>query len=389
MTDPGLLLKLRDAEAVTTLAEREPGLDVEVLERRPEGVLRRARDAVMHDGALVDAFPGALPYPALEARRYRGEVVLHRGAYAVRGSSLLPESFRWHLSEHPVNESLRDVDARHARLKRRARLAEPEHLPGSYYYLDYRNTGHYGHLITEAVARLWAWPEAKAAVPGLKVLLRHHDNRPKRDRFRRDVPLLRAFGVDADDVAWFREPVRVDDLVGCTPMFQNADPYYVHPDLRAVYDRIRSGLVGDGADGPERVFVTRHGGNRPCRNVAEVDRFFADHGFTVVNPGALTLAQQAAALSGARVVAGLGGAGLFNTAFTRRLETMVVLNHTSYRARNEELLAAMLGAECHLFWSRPDREHPPGGFDVEAFMSPWDFDFARNADQLAAVLDAA
>lgn len=384
------LLKVPDAPASTLLPRREPGLAVTVLDRLESGTLRTQGTAVHHGDAPAPPLATELPYPVAEVRRYEGPVQVFAGrAYAVHGRSVLPESFRWHLTDRPTNVSLRDTHPEFARLRQHAREGTRRRLDGSYYYLDYSNTGHYGHLMTEAVARLWGWHAAKAADPDLRLLLGLHRRRRTPPERRPESVLLPAFGVDLDDVVWLEDDVEVTSLVGMTPLWHNAVPHYVHPAIRDTWDRLRTGLLeqpGAVSRSSERIFVSRRDGNRPVHNVDVVEQLFAEAGYTIVSPGGMSMPEQAATFSNARVVAGFGGTGMFNLAFAEHLETIVVLNHTAYDARNEELFAAALGADSHFFWSEPDLRHPGGGRSYEAFQSAWTFDVERNGEELRALL---
>ena len=64
----------------------------------------------------------------------------------------------------------------------------------------------------------------------------------------------------------------------------------------------------------------------------------------------------------ARVVAGFGGSAMFNLMYAENLEGVILLNQEAYIARNEHLFTSLTGGEVHYFWSRPDVEHPEGGF---------------------------
>jgi len=186
---------------------------------------------------------------------------------------------------------------------------------------------------------------------------------------------------------WIDRPVTVTDLVGCTPMWHNAPPFYVHPAIVQTWDRLRAGLIGTGpVSGDRRIFVTRRAGKRRCRNAGQVERLFVAHGFTIVAPEELSLADQVSVFAAARVVAGFGGAGMFNLAYARSVETVIVLDQWAYQARNEHLFATVHGANLHCFWSRPQRDHPPGGYSYPAHQSRWRFDFDRNGPQLRTLL---
>ena len=104
----------------------------------------------------------------------------------------------------------------------------------------------------------------------------------------------------------------------------------------------------------------------------------------MVFPGPLPLEEQVALFAGARVVAGFGGAGMFNLAYAERLESVVVLHQWAYEARNEQLFAAVHGAACHTFWSPPDVDHD-GGRSYQAHQSSWEFDLGLT-DELRSLL---
>jgi capsular polysaccharide biosynthesis protein len=162
----------------------------------------------------------------------------------------------------------------------------------------------------------------------------------------------------------------------------------VHPAIVQTWDRLRTGLIGtDPVVGDQRIFVTRRSGKRACRNAGRVERLFAAHGFTIVSPEELSLTEQVSVFAAARVVAGFGGAGMFNLAYAHAVETVIVLDHTAYQARNEHLFAAAHGAQLHCFWSRPNRDHPAGGFSYQAHQSRWRFDFDSNGRQLRRLLE--
>ncbi|MBS44092.1 MAG: hypothetical protein CMH83_13195 [Nocardioides sp.] len=356
---------------------------------------------VEHGAAPEPRVPAVLSHPGASCRRYDGGVLLTRTALAHHGRSVLPESFRWFLDTDPAVSGLRDTGNGTGRLEPTAyddaRSAPPdagqdEHLAGSFYHFGYENPGHFGHLMTEALSRLWAWPEAKRADPGLKVLCRHHPRRHRPGRAALERTLLIAFGVAPEDLVWTGGRTHVDTLVGCTPLWHNTVPLSAHVAIRDTWQRLGDGLrdrAGDAAR-VERVFVTRRaaGHNRTCHNVGEVERLAEEEGYTVVEPERLSLPDQAALFGGARVVAGLGGAGMFNTALATRLEKIVVLNHTGYHARNEHLVAAVLGAESETFWSEPDML-PRHERDYRAHQSAWSVDLGRHEAGIRRALRTA
>ncbi|MGI8523743.1 MAG: glycosyltransferase family 61 protein [Nocardioides sp.] len=375
------LLQLTRDDVARTLSARAHDLAVTTLATLPAGRFASGRVRMHGEGPDlgVDAEIG---HPELAVHRYDGPVdLLGGGALVVAGGCVLPESFRWYDARPLEHFRLADVGGGFARLKRRSRPAQ--RLVGSYFFFDYSNAGHYGHLLTEAVPRLWAWDLAKQDDPSLKILLRAREHDVNRPMGRPDPELLEAFGIAPDDIAWFHGAARVDALVGAPAMWHNAPPYHAHPRLVETWDRIRTGLIGDRRGQHARIFVTRSAGGRPCRNTPEVEHLFAAHGFTVVDPGELSRADQALVFAGAEVVAGFGGTGMFNLAFAPDVRHVMLLNHAAYQARNEHLFAAVRGADLDYFWSEPDIV----GESYEAHQSGWEFDLARHEQALVRLLE--
>jgi capsular polysaccharide biosynthesis protein len=380
------VLRLREDGATDLLRTREPDLRVSELARLEAGVLRVGQQPTDHGRLPVLQVPDVLPYPVHTVRRYEGRLHLPKNSLTTHGRTALPDSFRWHLAPELHSLGLRNVDESFGRLRE---VPKGEPLEGSYYLFLYNNPGHFGHLMTEALSKLWGWDAAKAADPSLRILCHLNTAREQTPETRPETTLFPAFGIDPDDIVWVDRPVTVTSLVGSTPMWHNAPPFYVHPGILDTWARIRTGVIGDGpVAGADKIFVTRHIGNRPCTNVDEVERLFAAAGFTIVSPQDLSIPGQVATFAAARVVAGFGGAGMFNLVYSHAVETVIVLNQWAYEARNEHLFAAVHGARLHSFWSAPFVDHPPGGSSYDAHQSGWTFDMEHLEQPLRALLES-
>ncbi|PUA81401.1 glycosyltransferase family 61 protein [Nocardioides currus] len=378
------LLKLEEDQ--TGLLPLRTGTRVEVLEHRDAADFTPGRSVTNH-GPNPTAPLTSMTVPATEVRRYTGDLTLHEGMVVTAGETVLPESFKWFEHRPLENSKLRDITPRFARLKD---TPSPDlaRLPGSYYLFEYKNSGHYGHLLTEGVAKLWGWERAKEADPSVRLAIRRHRRDRGRDIVRPDVAVLAAYGVGPDDVVWLEESVRVDTLVTATPQLHNKEPFSIDPRIVEVWDRLLAGLLADApaAGERQRMFVTRRSGHRLCHNWRDVERVFTDAGFVVAEPARHTLPEQARLFSDAAAVAGFGGTGLFNLVFAAQAPPVVVLNHAGYDARNEELITAARGSDLHTFWSEPDHPQPEGGFDYRSFQSSWTFDLEQHGDALRALL---
>jgi len=379
-------VKLKEGNLTDLLPAREPDLDLRVLETRRGGELETRARVVPHEtDAPHTSWPTAFEYPALALRQYDGRIALSGATLMYSGHTILPDSFRWHMTANPDNPHIRSTRAGFARIGSAYRPTRE--LSGAYYQLDSIHPNHFGHLMTEVVSRLWGWDAAKRENPKLKaVVLGNPQNRRPPTLAK---TLFTAFGIDESDVVWVDQPVWVNSAVSATPMWHNAHPYFAHPDIEETWDRLSEGLDPPRERSPhERIFVSRGPGlgRRACRNAADVEAFFQSRGFHIMYPEKLPLAQQVALFRDARVIAGFGGSAMFNLMFAKAVETTIVLNHESYTARNEHLFAALKGGNLHYFWSRADVDPSARGRSKAAERSAWDFDFARNGEALTKLL---
>lgn len=380
------LFKVGEAEA--SLVVNRTALEVEVVERREASDFSPERRVTVH-GLQPGAELTKWTVPASELRRHSGAITLDEGMVVRTEATLLPASFKWFEHEPLSNSQLRDITPRFARL-RNPSLVEPQRLPGSYYLFEYKNSGHYGHLLTEGLAKLWGWELAKGRDPDVRLAVRRHKRDRGRPIVRPDSALLEAFGVAPDDIVWLEAPVTVDTLFTATPQLHNKQPYSVDPRIGEVWDRVRDGLLKSAPTTPsaKRIFITRRSGHRLCHNWAEVEHEFQAAGLTVVEPSKLSIPQQARLFSDAEVVGGFGGTGMFNLIFATQSPTVVMLGHSAYDARNEELITAVRGCDIHYIWSEPDHHQPADGFDYQAFQSSWTFDLPRRGPELRKLLQS-
>jgi capsular polysaccharide biosynthesis protein len=378
-------LKVFEAEANELLSRRPSNTHLTVITTLPAGEWQSTTTVTSHtSSAPVPALGTTVTYPALHLRDYTGRVGLVGGSLLITDDAVLPDSFRHHGMPNPRNPRTVRISPEFDRVK--AALVPRDTLAGSYYLLDSSYAGHFGHLMTEGLSKLWGWDLAKARNPDLKAIYRL--GQPHHQQNRLEPQLFAAYGIAPQDIVGVDHPVWVEEMIGATPMWHNHEPHYVHPDMAAVWDRLGGGLPASDKPVADRIFVSRppETKNRACRNSTVVEDLFAAHGFEIVYPERLSLPDQAGVFRNARVVAGFGGSALFNLAFCNRLETLIVVNHEAYTARNEHLFALVKGCDLHYFWSDPDIHHPDGRWTEDAFRSPWEFDVGRNRGPLTDLL---
>ncbi|HEX8488648.1 MAG TPA: glycosyltransferase family 61 protein [Propionibacteriaceae bacterium] len=379
-------VKLRENEVGRMLPQRNTRDTVTTVATLPAGELQCRGEVVSHPSSVpILNMALSMPYPQLSVQHYEGKIGVVSNSLLFADSTILPGSYRYPLARVVTNPRLGEVNRDFGRIA--DELQPKKKMPGSYYHVDCWHTGHFGHIISEVVGRLWGWPEAKRQFPDLKAIFRRRFPNERHPAI--ELSLFTAYGMEPSDIVWIDEPVWVDSIVTATPMWQNTAPYYVHPGIEQTWQRLREGQVVLRADLPTKIFVSRRETlrNRFCRNIAAVETFFAARGFTLVYPEELSFAEQAALFGGAEVVAGFAGSGLYNILYSHRLSTLIVLAHEAYTARYEHLYTMVLGCTTHYFWSTPDIPHPPGRWTTEAYYSEWEFDFDRNAATLAQTLD--
>ncbi len=324
--------------------------------RRIEAVDFVARGEV-RQSASEFASPVAASYavPPLALREYH-DVVCRPGQIVVKDNLILPDAFRHNQKPRYVNGYLVEVGPSFA-LVEDGGADVP--LSGDYFYLDDEFRGHFGHMLTEVLSRLWAWRDAKAEAPDLKALMFMNKNRHLADF---EVRLFEAAGIDRDDIVFSYEGARVERLWAATPMFSH--PAYVHPDLAELWGSVSDRLALEAPDDlvvPRRFFVSRRLTKRPCHNQQEVEELFSSHGFTVLFPEDYPLETQVVMFRNAEVIAGFAGSGMFNLAFSKSPKHVIVVSSESYTATNEHMMAAVVGHRLDVARLRSDGERNAAG----------------------------
>lgn len=381
--------KLRDAETNRTLPAREPAITVDELARIPGGRFESQARVVSHEAAVpIQHLDASMEYPPLHLRHYQGRLALVSNSLLHADYTILPDSFRHHLEDNMNNPRIVNVSHSFARIPPNLRPSQT--LTGTYYLLDSENSGHFGHLMTEVVSRLWGWHTAKATYPDLKALfrIRYRDERePVLER-----RIFNAYGIATEDVVHVDQPVYLHSTVAATPMWHNQVPHYVHPRIREVWERIGDSLIDPHAPHYDKIFVSRAADlTRSCRNARAVEEVFRNYGFEVIYPELFDLSMQAGIFAKARTIAGFGGSGMFNMLFARNLSIVIVLGQERYTARNEHLYTSVLGADVHYFWSSPDLQNPglaADGSPRRPYYADWEFDFDRNEAALKSLLES-
>ncbi len=375
--DGTVLAVVRDDEAVEVLA-LEPGRG-RLLDTVP-GERWRVRSTLRTSGPWpVNPAPEEYDAPAMYLREYDDVVCLPRQLVVQRGL-VLPETFTTVEPHRQRNAVLTKAGVDFAEPP--AGLDDAEPLPGRWFHLDNHMVGHFGHALSEQLSHLWGWQRARELDPSLRALV--FTDSGSLAAWQRD--LLSAGGVDPDEVHVGTAPLRVETLVGCTPMFSR--PAFVHPAIRATYDAVGAALEARAgtAPGPRRIFLGRRSAKRACTNAAELVAEFTAAGFEVVHPEDHPLAEQVAMVRRAEVVAGFAGSGMFHVALAGRPSHVVLVASESYPAHNEYLMSAVLGHRLDVVACQPEVPRVDGRFTRASFHSDFTYRPEREGVFLRAVL---
>jgi capsular polysaccharide biosynthesis protein len=365
------LAKLRESEIAQVLDAMGDRIgtvldDVKGETFQPENLIRDHR----RETTIRQQHP--LEVPTLALREYY-DVMCLPGQVVIKDNLLLPESYRHFLYPRLVNHVTIEIAPRFAQV--RLDKDKPTQLAGSYFHFDSEWPGHYGHVLSEQMSRLWGWEAAKARHPDLKVLLGKRPGASGVQSF--EAAILDAVGVASADIMLVDGPVRVERLVAATPMFSMPD--YVSPRIAPIWNVI--GLtVGAQADGrplPKRFFCGRNKKTRLCLNSDAVEEVFARAGFEILYPADLPFSSQVALFQQADVVAGYVGSALFTLCFCAEPKRVLMVAPEPYKGNNECLIAGVRGHEMDVFWSNANGPEQ---------NSHYYFDFEREGHCLREVL---
>lgn len=368
-TEARMQAKLTEDEADAVLIAR-PELGREI--GQIAGAVLEARAPYRHNLPHDPYFTPTMTSPRLRLRRYE-RPTCSRGQIVTTGDLIWPDTFRHHLYPRMTNIYVEEAAPRFGRVRRD--IVDAEELPGAWFHLDNEWPGHFGHMMTDQLGRMWAWDEVKRLQPDVKVLLTLNHDREPAVLQEWEVEYFSAFGIEPDDVHVFTNPCRPEVLYSASSMFSLAD--YIHPGIADLWQRAGDGLarLSTVEASPARIFCTRPTTlKRACHNTGEVEDLFRRHGFEIVDPAAHSLPDQVAMFRRAEAVGGFVGSGLFNLVFTPTPTPVFTVGPVTYNARNEHLICAVLGHPLVAAWTGSDLAHPDGTWSPRAFASGFTVD---------------
>lgn len=378
------LVKLRDAEATRALSARHGDRWGSVASVIPATRFRsRATLHSNRDDVAARVCPAVFNVPDLSLRDYRN-VRARLGQVLFTDEHYLPDTFRHPRQARLRNRNVPDASPRFAELP-----ADPHPervVPEPHYFLDSEWPGHFGHMSGEVISRLPGFFRARERIGDLRVMIGSHAPDGALPGFQRAI--LAAAGIAESDITVVGpgETVRFERLIASTPYYANSKRRWVSPEIEPTWRLLSERLV-TGSGGPAKLFISRRGVKRACRNVEAIDDLFRAAGFAIVYPEDLPFAEQVDLFAHAEVIAGFGGSGMFNAIYARHPGVRIVIASANFTC-NEYLISAVQGGEIHCFWQEPLTAHPEAGWSRAAYMSDFEFDFANDGPALSRLLDS-
>lgn len=197
---------------------------------------------------------------------------------------------------------------------------------------------HFGHFISETVARLWAFKDSGAESV---LFIGHHEKMRSFAPYQLD--LFRAMGIDVP-VTIVAEPTEVEELVvpgqgfGLAEMGRGIDAFLEM--MRRMAERVEPA-------GPERIYISRTlTGARPRVFVESlIESNLEAQGYTIYHPQHATIAEQLAQYRAATHVIGLDGSAFHLFGFVARPDARAAVilrrNTRAYVTMENHLSRAM------------------------------------------------
>ena len=213
----------------------------------------------------------------------------------------------------------------------RLRLRLPKFRRGTALLLGAANSDNYYHWLVDSLPR-WNMLQAAGWRDYDHVLLHSHQCEFQEETLDwLGVPAARRLRCSKNFIHQFERLV-----VPAMPFARKTVPTWVAPWLRS--------LVPSAQSGPEKVYLARRGApGRLLANEAELEQALAARGYVSIQPGQLSVAEQAQRLGAARWVAGPHGAALANMVFAPPGARVLEFFHPRHKNRCYENLAAACG----------------------------------------------
>ena len=271
---------------------------------------------------------------------------------------LLPQSFMRGRKEH--HAGLKRMK-KQFRLRRWRDLSQHDRLETPAYFSDTDYPATYGHVLMEALPRLWAFDRVdpdRTVVSGVALTPSY-------------VKMLTCLNVNLERYVHLKHPLLCDRLL--IPSVPVVRREYIHPVAWETFARL--GTLAEQSSCPvaERIYLSRsRAAGRELRNEAEIEQIFADRGFLIVHPQDLAIEDQVRLFANARLIAGSGGSAMHNAVFARPDARVLIVSVEEWVPKLDMMINRVPGQLGYVFGEYLPRSRPARPW----WRKPWHVDAA-------------
>jgi hypothetical protein len=208
-----------------------------------------------------------------------------------------------------------------------------ERWSGVHYFLGSLHR-HFGHVVLEGLSRLWLHASGAVTAPDVYFLVYEESIKSYA------LELLDAFGVPSERIRTIpRAGVRVEALIAPEPGL--VTHRQVSAAQQFTYAKV-TGRLSESAGGQKAYFSRRYVPERPLENIDRVEDLFKAHGFEIVHPEKLSIAEQIRVAKEATAIAGPVGSQMYLAAFQPPSKKTYVFAPCNFCLK-DDLLLAMAG----------------------------------------------
>lgn len=206
------------------------------------------------------------------------------------------------------------------------------------YFADTDKPDVFGHVLLEALPRLWAAAKADKDTR-FATSIKPHRNYDK---------LFTWLGVDPSRIVRIDRPVVSTTLL--TPSLPVVRRTSVHPKAYVIFDKLR-GLAKQGDIGKqERIYVSRSKvAGRDLVNELEVEAYFRSKDFFIVHPQDYSIENQIKLFTHAKLIASVGGSAAHSAVFAAENAKVLIISSSGWLVNADMLLSQVEGRLGYVF----------------------------------------
>jgi hypothetical protein len=215
-------------------------------------------------------------------------------------------------------------------------------------YLGWLFPNHFGHFLTESLARTWFLEQLD---PSVRVVF-HHKGRAQRPPEGWALRILELFGVPRDRILVLDAPTRVRRMFVPEPLFaprSTAQDHKVraHQEMIRPYRTVASRIADAVKSSEQPVYLSRRllsSGQRPIVGESELEGVLRENGFRIAHPQRMTIEDQIKLVNEHTDIFSSTGSAAHNVLFALQSPRLHLLTNEDRFSPNFFLFSAIAGA---------------------------------------------